>query len=386
MISLLATLACLSAFAQDETSPWDAPSGDTPEEVPVETAEMPVDPTEAPAEDAKAAKAAAKAEAKAQKAAEKAAKKGEDPNGPDQGPTGNTATMGAEPEVEPTSSLAGGVGMLPELGAETPVVVEQPTEVNPAEFGTDGPPAEPIDKRPAQEPAETSIYGWRYADGHAPTGVKVSQEFVVGPAGGTNGTTVEAHLALNDKWSFGFGVPFAAFRTPEDRTTGLGNFQFEGWRTGKRGSFGVQAHLGVGGKAYTWTNRPEDFWPGTGIDFAWQRQKTNGGLTLGYRLAAGLHGAQGYKPFPSVYLRLNGTGLADIAIGSRFGITGEASLQTWDTSPLELTGLFRAEIIEGLQARGGLVLPLGVWAGWTPSDQKAGLSETTIVLDVQLRL
>ncbi len=285
--------------------------------------------------------------------------------------------------------------------AEAPPAADAPAADAPA---TDAPAADapaadapaadaekPADDAPPAKEASPGLIGegWRIAPMGAASGLRIGEEAVIGRAGGTNATTIEARGVLGKNW-LAVSVPFGAFRTPAERGMDIGNIGIDGWRgkDGKHGyrAFGLELTVPTGGHAWTWTNQPEDLWPNAGLDFAWQGARDLGSLKLLHRAALGVHFTGSYEPVPAVWLRLNGAVAIDAPIGDRFGVTGELSMQTWDTSPLELNGLFRANLIEGLDARAGVVFPIGVWAGWTPSDQRAGISETTFLVDFTMSL
>ena len=90
------------------------------------------------------------------------------------------------------------------------------------------------------------------------------------------------------------------------------------------------------------------------------------------------------EAFPSVEGRIGAAFGVDKHLGDRMGIIGEAAAQTWDTSPFEITALFRADPIDGLRLRGGFVFPVFVWAGLTPTNQVSGLTEVTFLADASL--
>jgi len=148
---------------------------------------------------------------------------------------------------------------------------------------------------------------------------------------------------------------------------------------------GLEVHLGLAAPAWTWANDGRQVWPGGGADVVLQG-RTAGALSYLYRLSFGLHGARAYEPFPGVYARLGAAGGVDWSFAERFGLTGEAAFTYWDPSPFEVTGLFRAAIVPGLQARVGFVFPLAVWMGATPADQPAGIRETTLLIDLQMTM
>ncbi len=242
--------------------------------------------------------------------------------------------------------------------------------------------------------AADTVEGVRIAPLAADTGVSLGSRHVVGQYGGTTAASLAARYNHEDRLVFGLSMPLATYRLPGDsgRATGLGNLMLEGWYIlddgrddGRMSGIGVEAHIGLGARSYTWVNDATEVWPGTGVDVVWQA-RTPGDLGLLYRASVGVHGALDYEPFPSAFLRLGAAVGADYALGDRFGVTAEAAFTYWDTSPFEVAGVFRAEIIDGLRARAGLVLPMAVWVGATPADVKAGIRETTLLLDLQYTL
>lgn len=232
------------------------------------------------------------------------------------------------------------------------------------------------------------VQGHRIQAMDAGTGAAVETRYVVGADGGTDLAVLRARYA-HDRLHLGVALPFASYRVPTGRDLSMGNVGLQGWYLlsrdddGSATGVGVELHLGLGGGAYTWANDPTVLWPGTGADVVFQR-RTGGELSWMYRGSIGVHGARGYAPFPGAFLRLGAAAGVDWSLADRFGLVGEASLSYWDTSPFELTGLLRADIVEGLRARAGLVLPLAVWMGAHPADDPAGIRETTLLLDLQV--
>lgn len=264
---------------------------------------------------------------------------------------------------------------------------------DPAEIpATTAPADEPADEPPALPPVDVPLAGAQQPRGLrvAPLGegssVVVSQAFVVGGTGGTNETMLVARHGTSG-WAVSVGLPFTAYRTPLGRTADLGNVQLDGWYTlsGGGSAIGLETHFRVGEPAYTWVNNSDELWPGAGADLVWQTRRV-GARTILYRAGFGFHGSQGYEPYPGFYARLQLAAAIDQPIDDRFGVVGEAAFQYWDLSPFELTGMARADIVPGLRGRAGLVLPLAVWMGATPSSQKAGLRETTLLVDVSMAL
>ena len=102
-----------------------------------------------------------------------------------------------------------------------------------------------------------------------------------------------------------------------------------------------------------------------------------------YRLAMGLHFTNGNQPFPSFYPRFSAAFGLDRSLNKHLGITAEASLNYWDTSPFEMSAFLRADVLDGLRLRTGFILPVATWAGLVPSNQDPGLTESTFVLDMR---
>jgi hypothetical protein len=237
--------------------------------------------------------------------------------------------------------------------------------------------------------------GYRLAAPGAGPSVALSQGFVVGRTGGTNVTTIIGRYS-RDRVSFSVGLPFAAYRVaqpsqsePTSRQAELGNLQLDGYYLLTPDSdwkhyVGLETHFRVGNRAWSYMNKPDEVWPGAGIDAAWEARHEGDGLTLMLRGSLGIHSAAGYDPFPSLYGRIGAAFGVDKSLGDRMGLIGEAAAQTWDTSPFEITALFRADPIDGLRLRGGVVLPIFVWAGLTPADQVTGLTEVTVLADASL--
>lgn len=285
--------------------------------------------------------------------------------------------------LEPDADEEGPWGTIDEPAEEPDPAV--PAEAAEADDAAE-PEPEPLPARPARDPNDGHApSGLRIAPWGAGSGVGIAQELVVGSTGGTNATTVAARWSAGD-YGVTVGLPFTAYRNPDGRTTDIGNLQLDGWYRLKGGgaleqAILVETHIGLGDPAWTWVNRPDDLWPGGGVDVSWQARR-EGDLTVMYRAGVGLHGARGYEPFPNIYPRFQAAAGLDRALPANFGLVGEASLAYWDLSPLEATGLVRWDPVPGLRARAGLVMPLFVWFGWTPSDQRAGIRETTLLIDI----
>jgi hypothetical protein len=144
----------------------------------------------------------------------------------------------------------------------------------------------------------------------------------------------------------------------------------------------IETHFNVGSNTYTWVNDGDELWPGFGVDVAWQGS-TGEKLTKLYRLAIGLHGAKRHQPYPGFFPRFSAAFGLDYSFGKRLGLTSEAVLSYWDTSPFEINTLMRVDILEGLRARAGVILPIATWAGLVPAEQDAGLTEATFMMDMR---
>jgi hypothetical protein len=300
-----------------------------------------------------------------------------------------------EGDSSATSGASAPAETPPPAPAEAPATPATPPPATvpaaPAALGV--PIAPPVTGVSADEPDDDFAggnvpSGYRIAAPGAGASVALAQGVVVGRAGGTNVTTIIGRYA-QDRFSFSVGLPFAAYRTPEARQAELGNLQLDGYYALTPGGdwehyVGLETHFRVGARAYSYMTKPDEIWPGFGVDAAYEGRKQLDGLTLMVRGSLGIHTAAGFDPFPSLYARVGGAFGVDKAIGDRMGIVGEAAIQTWDTSPFEITALFRGDPIEGLRLRGGFVLPVATWAGLIPANQAAGLSEVTFLADASL--
>lgn len=234
--------------------------------------------------------------------------------------------------------------------------------------------------------------GWRITPLGGGHSLSLSEAAVVGPHGGTTVTTLAARVAFEEA-TVSVRLPFAAYRTPGGRATDLGNLAVEalylrevdGWIHG----LGVEAHVNPGGRPFTWLHRADELWPGGGVDLVYQlRVPGEAGLTWLLRGHAGVHGARAYDPVPGVFARLGGVGAVDYQLpgAPAVGLIGEAAISYWELSPFDVAGLVRVDPVQGLRARGGLVLPMAGWFGWTPASVDGGLRDLTLHLDVQMAL
>lgn len=264
-----------------------------------------------------------------------------------------------------------------------------------AAAGAAGPPTTPSI---AQEQAGFVPEGWRITPLGGQHGLGLAETLVVGPSGGTQVTTLAARIAVQD-WTLGVRLPFAAYRTPAGRTTDLGNLRVEGFYTfalpapGGSGEWlhgvGFEGHFNPTGRPYTWLHRAEELWPGAGLNLVYQvRIPSSEGLTWMLRGSAGMHGARDFEPFPGLFAQFGVAGGVDWSVPGtpELGLVGETAITYWDLSPWDVTGLVRLDPVPGLRLRGGLVLPVFGWFGWTPSRLDQGLDELTLHLDVQMSL
>ena len=222
-------------------------------------------------------------------------------------------------------------------------------------------------------------------------GVAVDEKWVVGGDGGTSVTTIRAR-ARYDRVNVSVGLPFAAYATPDGRDTDLGNLSVEGLYqlddgNGFQHAAGLRLRANPGGTPYTWATSADEVWPGGGFDGIWEVRSTEFGATtfLG-RASLGVHGSRGFAPVPTVWARMGATAAVDQGFGDIAGIVAEASVAYWDVAPLQLSGLARVEPVEGLQLRGGLVLPMFTWFGWEPTGRPGGAREATLLLGAHAAL
>jgi len=248
--------------------------------------------------------------------------------------------------------------------------------------------------------AVTSASAGDLAGGNAPAGVRVDAlgesavglryEAVTGADGGISALTAQARLHLGELWLLA-DLPFTTYRTPLGHDTNLGHVSLGAFMplpnvasADSTHVIGLRANFAVGEHAWTWLNRPDQVWPGAGIDVLY---RLSTGLGQGTLIVQGSLGAQtspGVRPFPERWLRLGASAVYDRDLSARFGLTGEASIQYWDTTPFELSALGRADLVEGLRLRAGLLLPVATWAGWTPSGRPSGVREVTLLAELTL--
>lgn len=225
------------------------------------------------------------------------------------------------------------------------------------------------------------LAGHQITAADAGTGVGIAQEVVFGPDGGTTLTRADLRWSQKD-FHLGLSIPYAGFNTPSGRDGSLGNLEIAGYYSVSAGVLvGLEVHANLGEGAWTWTNAAADLWPGAGARTVVQLRK-EGDITWLARGAIGLASARAVDPFPATRAQLELAGGMDAAIGDIAGVTTELSLRGWDTSPIDLTGLFRVDVVEGVRLRTGLVLPVGTWIGLSPSDRPAGAREATFLMDI----
>lgn len=233
----------------------------------------------------------------------------------------------------------------------------------------------------SQAPSGRAIAGFGGAHG-----VGLSEQVVVGGDGGTAITTLSTRVVV-DTVTLTARLPFAAYATPDDRDTGLGNLQLEALAalpttTGLEHALGASVGFGLGGSAFTWATRADEVWPGAGLELVYEARARSGQTTWLARGALGVHGSGGWEPVPGTWARALAAGGVDQALGRRVGLVAEASLAWWDVAPAQTAALVRLDPTDGLRFRGGLVLPWFTWAGWDPLHRPAGAREATVHLDV----
>ncbi|MFT7521893.1 MAG: hypothetical protein ACI9MC_004045 [Kiritimatiellia bacterium] len=233
--------------------------------------------------------------------------------------------------------------------------------------------------------------GVRIAPYGAATGVQTAQSFVVGSNGGTNQTLMQARYA-SGRFGAQFGLPVVSHRLPrQQRDTGLGNLQLDAWYALSDGdrytALGLEAHVNLGERTYTWVNNADDIWPSNGVDLVLQTRSTRNRLTTMMRTAIGARFADDFAPFESRFITFELAMALDYSLSERVGLRTEMSVSWWDTSPWDLSLLGRVDLVPGLRLRAGLVVPLGVWAGMAPiAPQFDGANESTLVVDLGIAL
>lgn len=245
--------------------------------------------------------------------------------------------------------------------------------------------------------------GLRIASYGATSGVDVGQALIIGANAGTAQTTTRIRFA-EGKFGGAIGLPFVSHRLPrQPRQTGLGNLQLDLWYALNESDTGwsgvgveLHTHISPNSRAYTWVHDADEVWPSTGIDLVYQNRKTNGNITRLLRGTVGYRRAWEADPWASSYLTVEAAIGADVALGEyiplgkygdRIGAVGEVVVSYWDQSPIDLTGMIRADVADGLRLRGGMVIPFGVWVGATamPSEYR-GVREATLLMDLSFSL
>jgi len=222
----------------------------------------------------------------------------------------------------------------------------------------------------------------------AGSGVSVKVGSALGPDGGVTATTLAAHFRRGPL-AVHVGLPFAVYPTPVGNTADLGNLMISAFAVVEKPkvvlAWGAEFHVSVGQRAYTWVNRPDEFWPGGGVELIGQLRTTGSTAFLG-RLSLGIHGARGYEPYPKLFPHGTAVVGIDQTLHAHVGVSAEAAFSYWDTSPIELSVFGRFDIITGLRARTGIVMPIAAWAGWTPAGAPAGVREATWINELSMAL
>lgn len=262
--------------------------------------------------------------------------------------------------------------------------------------------ADPTPATPSATPAmhaDTLVpQGLRITPLRGTHGVSIGSTSVLGPGGGTSSAQVSARYVGPD-FSVAVRLPVAAYRVPGRRHADLGNLFVEGlylwdapglfgaadWTHG----FGLEAHFNPTGRPYTWVHRADELWPGTGANLVYQLHvPTSGDLDLMVRVIAGMHSAHDFQPFPGLFGQLGAAALVDWTLPavSQLGLVGETAFTWWDLTPWEVTALLRFDPVQGVRLRGGVLLPLSNWMGFTPSQLGGGFDEFTLHFDAQMAL
>ena len=249
---------------------------------------------------------------------------------------------------------------------------------------------------PTKEDRKRASSGELSPQGHriSPLGgshnMALAEDAVLGGDGGTNVTTLYTRVVFDD-YAVAISLPFAAYRTPDGRTTDLGNLLVEGLVTLSSDdvvhAVGLDFHFNPGGQPFTWANEAEELWPGVGANALYQmRMALADDTALLLRGSFGIHASQGFEPFPKVYPRIGASAGIDQTVAPLVGIVGETTFSYWDVSPWELAGLLRVDPVTGIRARGGFLFPVFSWAGATPIDRPGGMREVTLLLDIQMAI
>jgi hypothetical protein len=212
----------------------------------------------------------------------------------------------------------------------------------------------------------------------------------MGANGGARRALLRARYATG-RFGVQVGLPFASYRVPRlPNEIGLGNLQLAGWyiaRDDDQGflAFGLEGHANVGEPTYTWANDSRELWPGYGASLVIQARRSYGAVTTMARGAIGARAARDHAPFDAAHPHIElGLG-ADYAIGSRFGLVGETTFAWWDLAPWDAAVLGRADLGPGVRLRGGIIVPLGVWAGMSRlGDDFVGVREISLTADLSM--
>jgi hypothetical protein len=219
------------------------------------------------------------------------------------------------------------------------------------------------------------------------SGAGVGYAGLVGADGGVHVGTVRGRVALEDVHVL-VELPFATYRAGEVRDADLGHLALSGFYALPYGDLdhavGLRAHFGVGEGTWVWLNRPDELWPGAGLDVLWQGRFDLGGASLVLQGSLGVHTAQAVAPYPRTYGRAAASALLDADLVGRLGLLGELNAAYWDTTPIELVGMARVDLVEGLRLKAGALVPVATWAGWTPAGRPAGVRELTLLADLSL--
>jgi len=271
---------------------------------------------------------------------------------------------------------------LPEEGAPPPAPVPDSTKIEDLD-GKKRATRDPGDERFVPQGHRISPLG----GGH---GIALAEDAVVGGDGGTNVTTLSTRVVY-EEYAVSVSLPFAAYRTPEGRTTDLGNLFLEGMYLIEDGDLthgvGINFHVNPGGQPFTWANEAEELWPGAGANAIYQmRTYLNDETAVLVRGSFGVHSSQSFAPFHQVYPRFGAAAAVDQTVAPSVGIIGETSISYWDISPWSVAGLMRVDPVNGLRARGGILLPMFTWFGASPVDRPGGVREATLIIDLQMAI
>jgi len=284
---------------------------------------------------------------------------------------------------DPWGDLVDDAETLPEEGAPAPPAPAAPIVIEDLDTASKK-------ERTPRSPGDMVPQGHRISaigGGHA---MALAEDAVIGGDGGTAVTTLSTRVVFG-AYSVGVSLPFAAYRTPDGRTTDLGNLLLEGLYAIDSGELthavGIDFHFNPGGQPFTWANEAEELWPGTGVNAIYQlRMGLVDGTALLLRGSAGVHTSQSFAPFHKGYPRFAASAAVDQTIAPQVGVLGETTFSYWDVSPWEVAGLIRVDPVSGLRARAGLLLPMFTWLGATPIDRPAGVREATLLIDLQMAI